>query len=299
MMEKDRPLRKPPWIKAKVGCGSTYRRMGELMRGQGLHTVCEEALCPNRGECWEHGRATLMILGGQCTRSCRFCNVITCPPPPLDPDEPQHAAEAVAQMGLMDVVVTSVTRDDLPDGGAAHWVATIHAIRERLPGVRVEVLVPDFGGNEAALASVLAARPDVFGHNVETVPSLYADVRPQATYARSLGVLAAAADANLIVKTGVMLGLGESREEVLDVMCDAREAGATIFYAGQYLQPSRDHAPVRRYWHPDEFAELEKAGLAMGFKVVVSAPLVRSSYHDERQQAYVTECLAAGDTQHG
>ncbi len=291
-MSTDQPLRKPAWIKAKVGCGSTYRHMGKLMREQGLHTVCEEALCPNRGECWEHGRATLMILGGQCTRSCRFCNVVSCPPLPPDPDEPQHAADAVARMGLMDVVITSVTRDDLPDGGAAHWVATIEAMRARIPGIRVEVLVPDFNGNDDALERVLAVRPDVFGHNLETAPSLYGAIRPEAAYERSLQVLRRAADAGLIVKTGVMLGLGETEEEVHQVMRDARAAGVHIFYAGQYLQPSRAHAPVKRYWEPEAFARLEEDGMSMGFDVVVAAPLVRSSYHDERQQAFVLERLA-------
>jgi lipoic acid synthetase len=218
---------------------------------------------------------------------------------PPDLLEPEHAAEAVARMGLMDVVVTSVTRDDLPDGGAAHWVATIQAIRSRIPGIRVEVLVPDFGGNEAALQLVLDARPDVFGHNLETVPLLYEKVRPQATYRQSLQVLRHASEAGLIVKTGLMLGLGETEEQVREVMQDAREAGVHIFYAGQYLQPSQAHAPVERYWHPDEFAQLEREGLAMGFDVVVADSLVRSSYHDERQQAFVLEHLASEERSHG
>jgi lipoic acid synthetase len=235
-----------------------------------------------------------MILGGVCTRGCRFCNVTPGTPRACDEGEPARCAEVVAEMGLSDVVITSVTRDDLPDGGAAIWAETIRRVRERVPGITVEVLAPDFGGDEAALDRVIAARPTVFGHNLETVPSLYPRVRPQAGYDRSLAVLRRAARAGLAAKTGIMVGLGETGDEVEQLMRDARAAGVEIFYVGQYLQPSRRHAPVVRYVEPAEFDAYTRRGREMGFEVVVSAPLVRSSYHSDDQAAYLRRRANAG-----
>ncbi len=286
-VRQQRRLPKPPWIKSRLGGGVAYTRTGRIVHERGLHTVCEEALCPNRGECWEHGRATIMILGRACSRGCTFCNVTSAVPAPPDPDEPTRVADAVRQMRLHDVVITSVTRDDLPDGGAAHWVATIRAVRAANPGVAIEVLIPDFGGSDMALRMVVEAAPVVLGHNLETVPSLYAEVRPDAGYARSLDVLRRGHAAGIVTKTGVMLGLGETRAEIEGVMRDARAAGCDIFFAGQYLQPSAAHAPVRRYVAPEEFESLRELGRAMGFGVVVSAPLVRSSYHSDEQERYL------------
>jgi lipoyl synthase len=285
--EISKRLPKPAWIKVRVGSGADYARTGSIVHGRGLHTVCEAALCPNRGECWEQGRATIMILGGVCSRACTFCNVTSAQPEPPDADEPRRVAEAVAAMGLRDVVITSVTRDDLPDGGAAHWAATLRAVRRAAPTVSIEVLIPDFGGSAAALQQVIDAAPAVLGHNVETTPSRYATVRPQADYARSLTVLRRGYAAGQIVKSGMMLGLGETRAEVEQVMRDVRAAGCDIFYAGQYLQPSIRHHPVVRYVPPAEFEELREAGRALGFPVVVSAPLVRSSYHSDDQQRFL------------
>ena len=279
-------LRKPEWLRVKAGHGAAFQATARLMRDGGLHTVCEEALCPNRGECWEQGRATLMILGDACSRSCRFCGVATECSGTADPGEPRRVAEAVREMGLKDVVITSVTRDDLADGGAEIWAETIRRIRAAIPGIAIEVLVPDFRGDASDVQTVLDAGPDVFGHSLETVPSLYASVRPQADYERSLGVLAQAAQGGFLAKTGIMVGLGEEHEEVLSLMADARQAGVDVFYVGQYLQPSRDHLPVAQYVEPETFETYKAEGARVGFPVVVSGPLVRSSYHSREQATF-------------
>jgi len=262
-------------------------RLQKILRDRKLHTVCDEALCPNKGRCWEHGRATVMILGDVCTRHCSFCNVTPGKPPPCDVEEPRRVADAVKAMGLKDIVITSVTRDDLKDGGAAIWAETIRCVREAVPGITVEVLVPDFGGSTEAWDRVLEAKPAILGHNLETVPSLYKKVRPQADYRRSLAVLSHAHRRRFVTKTGIMVGLGEAPEEVRAVMRDALKLGVDIFYVGQYLQPSKKHVPVSRYVDPAEFDGFREAGLRLGFKVVVSAPLVRSSYHSEEQATYI------------
>jgi lipoic acid synthetase len=254
------------------------------MRAKSLHTVCEEAHCPNMAECWGAGTATFMILGDTCTRSCGFCAVKTGRPTALDAAEPAHVGDAVARMGLGHAVVTSVNRDELPDGGAAMFAATIREIRRRSPGTTVEVLIPDFRGVVEALEDVLAERPEVLAHNVETVPRLYPRVRPQAVYDRSLEVLRRTKERapDLVCKTGIMLGLGESRDEVLATMRDVRAQGTDVLTIGQYLRPSPTHLPIERYWTPAEFADLGAAGKAMGYRHVESGPLVRSSYHAER-----------------
>lgn len=275
-----RPPR-PAWLRAPAPTGDNYRELKALVARLGLHTVCESAACPNVGECWNRRTATFMILGNVCTRRCSFCAVRKGPPLPVDYDEPRRVAEAVALLGLRHAVITSVTRDDLADGGAGIFAGTIRAIRERVPSCRVEVLVPDFRGSHAALALVLDARPDVFNHNVETVPRLYRRVRPGARYERSLDVLAHARRGvpDLPTKSGLMLGLGEETHEVLDVMRDLLGCGVEILTLGQYLSPSPAHAPVMRFVPPEEFAELAEAGREMGFRRVIAGPLVRSSYH--------------------
>jgi lipoic acid synthetase len=278
---------KSPWIRVKIGQNELFQATKARLRAHGLHTVCEEAFCPNLGHCWSRGRATLLILGDRCTRGCRFCNVDKREVLPPDPDEPQRAAAAVQDAGLKEVVITSVTRDDLPDGGAGLWAQTVDAIHAAVPGILVEVLVPDFGGDAAALDTVIRTRPEVFGHNLETVPRLYPQARPQADYARSLGVLRQASDAGLIAKTSLMLGLGETFDEIGQTLRDARAAGCRIFYAGQYLQPSARHLPVTRYVTPAEFDKVRDAACALGFDFVASEPLVRSSYHEEGQSAFV------------
>ena len=280
---------KPPWIRVKIGQNELFQATKERLRAHGLHTVCEEAFCPNLGHCWSRGRATLLILGDRCTRGCRFCNVDKREVLPPDPGEPQRAAEAVRDAGLKEVVITSVTRDDLPDGGADLWAQTVGAIHAAVPGILVEVLVPDFGGDPAALDTVIRTRPEVFGHNLETVPRLYPQARPQADYARSLAVLRQASDAGLITKTSLMLGLGETFGEIEQALRDARTAGCRIFYAGQYLQPSPSHLPVTRYVEPAEFAKIRDMAYALGFDFVASEPLVRSSYHEEGQSAFVRD----------
>lgn len=280
-------LKKPEWLKVRLGGGPEYARLGALIREKHLHTVCEEALCPNMGRCWEKGRATLMILGDACSRSCGFCNVGGPPLERCDEDEPGRVAEAVKEMGLADIVLTSVTRDDLEDGGASMWVETIRCVREAVPGICVEVLIPDFGGSETALEKVMATGPSVLGHNMETVRSLYSTVRPQADYDRSVQVLERTHDHGLLSKTGVMVGVGELHEDVLELMQDVRRAGCDIFTVGQYLQPGKRNIPVQRYVAPDEFDLYEKKGLEMGFDVVVSGPLVRSSFYSETQDAFV------------
>ena len=272
-------IRKPEWLKARVPGGENYSRLRNLIDERKLHTVCEEARCPNMGECWNSGTATFMILGDTCTRSCGFCNVKTGKMHVVDEDEPRRVGEAVALMKLRHAVVTSVNRDELFDGGAHIFANTLTEIRSRLPLCKVEVLVPDFMGSEEALTIVLNAQPDILNHNIETVPRLYRTVRPQAQYHRSLEVLERAKSRGFNTKTGIMLGLGETLEEVIEVMADLRAVDCDIFTIGQYLQPTKNHLPVERYVHPDEFKMLKEKGMEMGFRHVESGPLVRSSYH--------------------
>jgi lipoic acid synthetase len=275
-------LPRPAWIRAKAPQGPAYERIRTLMRGLALNTVCEEAHCPNLGECWSRGTATFMILGDVCTRACGFCAVRTgLPGRPPDPDEPRRVADAVARMGLRHAVVTSVNRDDQRDGGAAIFAATIREIRARVPGCAVEVLIPDFKGRGDALQVVVDARPDVLNHNVETVPRLYRAARPGASFPRSLELLRRARDAGLLTKSGIMLGLGEELPEVEDTIRAIRAAGTDILTVGQYLRPSPKHLPVLRYYAPAEFEALRAFALGLGFSHVESGPLVRSSYHAE------------------
>ena len=271
--------KKPPWLRAPARMGAPFLTTSHTIRDLGLVTVCEEAGCPNIFECWGEGTATFMVNGDRCTRACGFCKVDTRRPLALDPSEPERVAEAAARMGLDHVVVTAVARDDLPDGGAAAIGATIDALRRRLPAAAVEVLVPDCKGVPDALASIFDASPDVLGHNVETVPRLQRAVRPSAGYARSLAVLARAKKAGLVAKSGIMLGLGESAEEVLGVLADLRGVGVDIVTIGQYLRPSASHLPVERWWTPEEMEEVGRAARGMGFAHVEASPLTRSSYH--------------------
>jgi len=271
---------RPECLKAKIPGGTEYARLNGIMRSHKLHTVCVEARCPNMGECWNLGTATFMILGDICTRSCGFCAVKTGRPEyGLDWDEPRRVAEAVELMKVRHAVITSVNRDERKDGGAPIFAETIRLIHERVPMCRIEVLIPDFKGSEEALTIVLDAKPDILNHNIETVPRLYRNVRPQANYLQSLEVLERAKKRGFVTKTGMMLGLGEHMEEVIDAMRDVRKVGCDIFTLGQYLQPSKDHLPIIRYAHPDEFKMLKEEGLAMGFRHMESGPLVRSSYH--------------------
>jgi lipoic acid synthetase len=272
----------PRWMLRGVECGPELRQVEGLLEREGLNTVCVGAKCPNRGECYSAGTATFMILGARCTRECAFCAVPTGGVGPPEPGEPDAVARAAAGMGLKHVVVTSVTRDDLPDGGAEHFARTIRAVRRELPGATVEVLVPDFGGRTADVEVVLAERPDVFNHNVETVERLYASVRPQADYARSLAVLEQAAAAGVPAKSGFMVGLGEAPAEVEELMRDLRGAGCSLLTVGQYLRPGERNAPVERYWEPAEFERLEERAREIGFEAVAAAPLVRSSYFAHR-----------------
>ena len=274
-------LRKPDWIRVKAPLGREYSRTEAIVREHGLHTVCEEAGCPNIGECWTHRHATMMIMGDTCTRACAFCNVKTGLPGPLDAGEPMRVADAVAKLGLKHVVVTSVDRDDLPDGGAKHFAQTIHAIRKASPGTTVEVLTPDFLRKPGAIEVVMEARPDVFNHNLETVPRLYLNVRPGARYYVSLRLLDRAKELvpDGFTKSGLMVGLGESREEIMQVMDDLRAAGVDFLTVGQYLQPTRKHVPLDRFWSPEEFKALESVARAKGFQMVSASPLTRSSYH--------------------
>jgi lipoic acid synthetase len=273
--------RHPEWIKVRAPRGEAVAETRRIVRNLRLHTVCEEAQCPNLGECWGHRTATFMLMGDVCTRNCGFCAVAHGRPGPLDPLEPARVATAVAELGLQHVVVTSVDRDDLPDGGAAHFAATARAVRARVPPCRIELLTPDFHGDPDAVATVAAAPIDVLNHNTETVPRLYRRARPGGKYERSLAVLRIAKQGwpALRTKTGLMLGLGETRDEVRAVLHDLRAVGCDILTLGQYLQPSRAHLPVERYVHPDEFAELRDEALQIGFRRVESGPLVRSSYH--------------------
>lgn len=277
--------RKPQWLKVRAPGGENFVRLKGLMRTLNLHTVCEEARCPNIGECFQNLTATFMILGDICTRRCGFCAVTHGRPTGLDQEEPHRVAQAVKVMGLEHAVVTSVNRDDLPDGGAGIFAATIRRIRETSPGCTVEVLIPDFKGNWQALESVLVAKPDILNHNTETVPRLYRQARAGAKYERSLELLERARrfDSTVLTKSGLMLGLGEEREELLATMHDLARVGCDILTLGQYLRPTMHHLPVVRYVHPDEFRELKVTGEAIGFKHVESGPLVRSSYHAGQQ----------------
>jgi lipoyl synthase len=278
----DQPtLRKPDWIRVKAPVSPGYAETREIVRANGLHTVCEEAGCPNIGECWEKKHATFMIMGDTCTRACAFCNVKTGLPGALDPAEPRHVAEATAKLGLAHVVITSVDRDDLDDGGAAHFAAVIGAVRARCPRTTIEVLTPDFLRKDGAAEIVVAAKPDVFNHNLETVPSKYLTVRPGARYFASVHLLqrVKALDPAIFTKSGIMVGLGEERHEVLQVMDDLRAAGVDFLTIGQYLQPSRKHHPVVRFVPPDEFKALATVAYAKGFSFVSASPLTRSSHH--------------------
>lgn len=278
---------KPGWLKVRMPQGERFRELERLVREERLNTVCRDARCPNIGECWGAGTATFMILGEVCTRSCRFCAVKKGRPPVYDRDEPRRVAQAVRKLGLRYVVVTSVDRDDLEDGGAHIFAETVRQIRALGGGIGIEVLIPDFRGDERALRSVVDAGPDVLGHNIETVARLYPVARSGAGYARSLRLLgeAKAADGRLTTKSGIMLGLGETRDEILEAMRDLVEAGVDILTLGQYLQPTREHLPVERYYRPEEFGELREYGLSLGFRHVAAGPLVRSSYHAEQQAA--------------
>jgi lipoic acid synthetase len=278
----DQPvLRKPDWIRVKAPVSRGYAETQAIVRANGLHTVCEEAGCPNIGECWEKKHATFMIMGDTCTRACAFCNVKTGLPQALDPAEPEHVGEATAKLGLSHVVVTSVDRDDLDDGGAAHFAAVIRAIRARCPATTIEVLTPDFLRKDGALDVVVAAKPDVFNHNLETVPSKYLTVRPGARYFHSIRLLQRVKelDPTMFTKSGIMVGLGEERNEVLQVMDDLRSADVDFLTIGQYLQPTRKHHAVERFVPPDEFKSFETIAYAKGFLMVSASPLTRSSHH--------------------
>jgi lipoic acid synthetase len=276
------PKRLPPWFKVRLTANERLSDVRNLIRDNSLHTVCSSAACPNRTECWSAGTATFMLLGNVCTRDCRFCGVPKGAPRELDPDEPDRVACAVESLRLKYAVITSVTRDDLDDGGASQFAETIKAIRMKNPGCRIEVLVPDFKGSRSSLETVLHAFPDVLNHNIETVPALYPKARSQADYHRSLALLAYAHASGVPTKTGLMLGLGEGIDEIRMVMQDVRNAGCSILTLGQYLQPGKHHLPVQKYYHPDEFARLRDEAMNMGFHHVMAGPLVRSSYRAER-----------------
>jgi lipoyl synthase len=281
---------KPDWLRIRLGDPTNQNNVLKLIEGLNLHTVCQEARCPNIFECWNDRTATFMLGGDICTRHCGFCAVGKGAPIPLDPEEPRNVAEAVAQLNLAHTVITSVNRDDLPDGGAAHWAETIRQVRERNPECRIEVLIPDFNGDEAALNTVLDAEPDVLNHNTETIARLYRRVRPDTVYQQSLTLLRRAADRRdreqrgMLTKSGIMVGLGETFDEVVELMKDLRESSCDIMTIGQYLQPHARRLPVERYVTPDEFNRWREIGMTMGFKHVESSPLTRSSYH-ARQQA--------------
>jgi lipoic acid synthetase len=292
----DTPIqRKPEWIRVKAPVGAGYSRTRDIVREHGLHTVCEEAGCPNIGECWDKAHATFMIMGDTCTRACSFCNVKTGLPDGLDPHEPEHVAEAVEKLKLAHVAVTSVDRDDLDDGGAGHFAATIRAIRARSPETTIEILTPDFLRKDGAVERVMDSPPDVFNHNLETVPRLYLSIRPGARYYVSLRLLARVKeiDPSMFTKSGLMVGLGESREEIMQVMDDLRAADVDFLTIGQYLQPTRKHAAVERFWTPDEFKALEAIARAKGFLMVSASPLTRSSYHAGEDFARLRAARAA------
>ena len=281
----DRPKRRPPWIKVRAPSGENYERVRELMRAKTLHTVCEEAMCPNIGECWGHGTATFLMMGDTCTRSCGFCDIKTGRPAPLDWGEPLRVAEAVRSMGLRHVVITSVNRDERPDGGAPIFAMVIRAVRQLQPGCSIEVLIPDFKGKPDALKLVMEAQPEILNHNVETVPRLFRKVQPQDHYEWAMATLGNAKqmDPLVLTKSGIMVGLGETFDEVVAVMRDLAGLKVDILTIGQYLQPSKKHLPIDRYYEPAEFDEFRRVGLEMGFKWVESGPLVRSSYHADQQ----------------
>ncbi len=292
----DNPIqRKPAWIRVKAPTSPIYRETQALMRDNKLVTVCEEAACPNIGECWSQRHATMMIMGDTCTRACSFCNVATGMPKPLDGDEPNRVADAVAKLGLRHVVITSVDRDDLKDGGAEHFAQTIRALRLAAPDTTVEILTPDFLRKDGALEVVVEARPDVFNHNLETVPALYPTIRPGARYYHSLRLLdrVKQLDPSIFTKSGIMVGLGEKRIEVLQVMDDLRSAEVDFLTIGQYLQPTVKHAAVDRFVTPDEFEDYAKAARGKGFLLVSSTPLTRSSYHADRDFAALRDARAA------
>ncbi len=280
-----RPQRRPPWIKVRAPSGETYAWLREMMRTKALNTVCEEAMCPNIGECWGSGTATFLMLGDTCTRACAFCDIKTGRPNPIDWLEPERVAQAVKAMDLRHAVITSVNRDERPDGGAPIFAMVIRRIRELQPGCSIEVLIPDFKGSVDALKIVMDARPEILNHNVETVPRLFRTVQPQDRYEWAQATLTNAKklDPEVLTKSGIMLGLGESMDEVKDVMSDIREWGVDILTIGQYLQPSKKHIPIDRYYTMEEFDELREYGGALGFLWVESGPLVRSSYHAEQQ----------------
>ncbi len=276
--------RKPPWIRAQIPGGDTYVAMRQNMEKHGLHTVCQEASCPNIGDCWTRGTATIMILGDICTRSCGFCNIRTGKPKPPDYDEPINVGKSVALMGLRHIVITCVDRDDLPDGGAKIWAETIDAVHQAAPETSVEALIGDLRGNEDDLATIIDSQPEILAHNLETVPRMHGAVRPQATYARSMEVLRRISDSGLVCKTGIMVGIGETDTEIHTILADIREKTKTeIITIGQYLQPSRNHLPIERWVHPEQFEMYKEEGLKLGFRVVESGPLVRSSFHAEEQ----------------
>jgi lipoyl synthase len=278
--------RKPPWLKVPAPGGPTYRRLKSMIHAEGLHTVCEEANCPNVGECWERGTATFMILGDVCTRRCGFCNVQTGKPTFNDPLEPLRVANQVKKMGLRHAVITSVDRDDLPDYGAGAFVGVIRSVRMMAADCRVEVLTPDFRGQEMPLAKVINERPDVFNHNVETVPRLYPKARRGSRFARSARLLSMAKEMGgegVVTKSGLMVGLGEEFEEMIEAFAILREHQVQVLTVGQYLRPTPNHLPVARYWHPEEFEALERAAYDLGFESVAAGPLVRSSYHADEQ----------------
>ena len=274
--------RRPDWLKVRAPGGESYTEIKMMMRSKKLHTVCEEAHCPNIGECWHSGTATFMILGDTCTRSCGFCAIKTGLPGFVNKNEPFEVAEAVEKMGIKHVVITSVNRDELKDQGSIIWARTINEVRKRNPDVKVEVLIPDFKGDMECLQNVLDAKPDVLNHNVETVPRLYSTVRPQAKYLRSLSVLEYSKKKKFLTKTGIMVGIGETFNEVIELMRDLRAINVDIMTIGQYLQPTKDHLPVDRFVTPEEFTEYRRIGLEMGFKHIESGPLVRSSYHADK-----------------
>jgi lipoic acid synthetase len=286
--------RHPPWIRAQLPSKPSFFELRTMVRELDLHTVCESASCPNIGECWTRRALTIMILGDICTRSCRFCDVTTGRPLPPDPDEPRRVAEMLSRLSLEHTVITCVDRDDLADGGAAHWAETIRRVKAACPAMTLEVLTGDFKGQPELVQIVLDARPDVFAHNLETVPRLSRAVRVQASYPRSYKVLEHAVRRGAITKTGLMLGLGEQIDEVREVLRDLRALGVAILTLGQYLSPSADHLPIARYVHPDEFAELRQFALDLGFPHVEAGPLVRSSYHADGQAELVRRIVAGG-----
>jgi lipoyl synthase len=285
--DKTRLQRRPDWIRVRVPTGENYSALKDLMRSKQLHTVCEEAHCPNIGECWGKGTATFLIMGDICTRSCGFCDIKTGRPLPLDWQEPERVAQAVKKMNLRHVVITSVNRDERQDGGAPIFALCIERIREIQPGCSIEVLIPDFKGNVDALKIVMDARPEILNHNVETVPRLFKRVQPQDRYEWALTTLrnAKAMDGDVLTKSGIMLGLGEEWDEIIATMQDLAHCGLDILTIGQYLQPSKNHLPIERYYKPEAFTELKRIGLEMGLKWVESGPLVRSSYRAEEQVA--------------